>query len=128
MAQGGPMRRRLKRFLPVVVLTLVMQILAPIAACWATTIAIVDPLQKASICHAGADNGPGDQDRGSSAHDGLCAVCVLHAGGAVDAPRTRTVAAHPGQVLIVHWPEASAVPASARITSNHQARGPPALA
>ncbi|WFU70618.1 MULTISPECIES: DUF2946 domain-containing protein [unclassified Bradyrhizobium] len=104
-----------------------MQILAPIAACWATTVAIVDPLQTASICHGSAGNRSGDQDRGSFAHDGLCAVCVSHAGGAVDAPRAHTVAAHPEQVLIVQWP-AQAAPAWARIASNIQARGPPALA
>jgi hypothetical protein len=119
------MRRRLERFLPIVVLALVMQILAPIATCWAATIAIIDPLQTASICHADGGSGSGDPDRHDVAHDGLCAVCVSHVGAAIDAPRTYAIAAHPGQVLIVRWPEASAAPASAGPGSNTQARGPP---
>ncbi|MGY3356331.1 uncharacterized protein (DUF697 family) [Bradyrhizobium sp. GM0.4] len=124
-AHGGPMRRRLERFLPIFVLALVMQILAPIAASWATTISIADPLQTASICHADGGSGPGAPDRQDLAHDGLCAVCMSHVGAAVDAPRTHAIAAHPGQVLIVCWPEASAALASAGPGSNTQARAPP---
>lgn len=53
------MRRRLERFLPIVVLALVMQILAPIAASWAAGITVADPLQSASICHSdGTPDGP----------------------------------------------------------------------
>jgi hypothetical protein len=125
-AHGGSMRRRLERFLPIFVLALVMQILAPIAAPWATTIAIAaDPLQTASICHADAGSVSGGPDRQDFAHDGLCAVCVSHVGAAVNVPRTHAIAAHPGQVLIVCWPEASAALASAGPSSNTQARGPP---
>jgi len=114
--------------LPIALVALVMQILAPIAACWATSIAMSDPLQAASICHTGGDSGPDDQNRGSAAHDGLCAMCVSHAGEAVDAPTAHAFVAYLGQVLIVHWPKAQVATESARITSNTRARGPPALA
>ena len=38
------MRRRLKNFLPIVLIALAVQIVAPIAACWAAGIAASDPL------------------------------------------------------------------------------------
>ncbi|WP_445819632.1 DUF2946 family protein [Bradyrhizobium sp. ISRA442] len=125
MAHGRPMRHRLELFLPIVVLALVMQILAPVAACWAATIAFVDPLQTASICHVGGGVGSGDQDRENLAHDGLCVVCVSYAGAAVDAPRTHAIPPQPGEVLIVRWPDASAISASDRVGSSSRARGPP---
>jgi hypothetical protein len=46
----GLMRRRLRKFLPIVLLALTVQILAPIAACWAPSIAGSDPLHAAIIC------------------------------------------------------------------------------
>ena len=38
------MRARLQKFLPIVLLALAMQVLAPIAACWAAGQAVADPL------------------------------------------------------------------------------------
>src|SRR5947199_8253898 len=46
--------RRLKNFLPIVLIALVVQIFAPIGACWAATIAASDPLAGAVICHGNA--------------------------------------------------------------------------
>ncbi len=43
--------RRLKNFLPIVLIALMVQILAPIGACWAASIAASDPLAGAVICH-----------------------------------------------------------------------------
>ena len=45
------MRRRLKNFLPIVLIALAVQIFAPIGACWAASIAASDPLHGAAICH-----------------------------------------------------------------------------
>ena len=45
------MRRRLRKFLPIVLIAVMVQILAPIAACWAASIAASDPLHAAVICH-----------------------------------------------------------------------------
>ena len=66
------MRRRLRKFLPIVMMALLVQILAPIAACWAAGIAASDPLAAAVICHdnAAQTNGGGDQTGGHQAHDG----------------------------------------------------------
>ena len=58
------MRRRLQKFLPIVLIALVVQILAPIAACWATGMAASDPLQAAFICHDNAASLPAQGDQG----------------------------------------------------------------
>ena len=45
------MRRRLRKFFPIVLIALMVQIFAPIGACWAASIAASDPLHAAVICH-----------------------------------------------------------------------------
>ena len=45
------MRRRLIKFLPIVLMALLAQIFAPVAACLAASNAASDPLQGAVICH-----------------------------------------------------------------------------
>src|SRR5438309_10161029 len=85
------MRRRLHKFLPIVLIALTVQILAPIAACWAAGIAASDPLQGAVICHdtAASTSGSADQTGQPRAHDGCCSACsVAHGGAPLDAPQT----------------------------------------
>ena len=81
--------RRLKNFLPIVLLALAVQIFAPIGACWAATIAASDPLAGAVICHGNGAPGAGQTDQaGHRAHDGCCSVCsVLQTGAPVDVPQ-----------------------------------------
>jgi hypothetical protein len=119
------MPRRLKEFFPIVVLALVMQILAPVAACWAAAISVADPLQLAGICHSDATTGSGDQDRGQYAHDGLCAMCVSHAGTAVDAPRPVTCVELVREFRPILWTDAKLTHGPSRAGSNTQARAPP---
>ena len=80
------MRRRLRKFLPIVLIALMVQILAPIGACWAASIAASDPLAAATICRdgaaatAGQANSPTDQGGGHHMHDGgCCMACGSHA-------------------------------------------------
>jgi hypothetical protein len=82
------MRARLQKFLPIVLLALVMQVLAPIAACWAAGQAVADPLSAAVICHsASAQGGPSDQGT-PTAHAGACALCCLaQATASLDSPQ-----------------------------------------
>ncbi len=122
------MKRRLRVFLPVVLLALLMQVLAPIAVCWAASAASVDPLRQVSICHGSGDDGSDQPDRRSTAHHELCAFCISHAATAMDAPSAQGIVAHPGQILIVLWPEAVAAVAGMGTGSNSWARGPPAFA
>src|SRR5450759_1817418 len=92
---GSLMRRRLRKLLPIVLIALTVQILAPIGACWAASIAAADPLQAAVICHGDTASAPGQADQTGQprAHDGACALCcVVHAGASIDTPQT-TVAA-----------------------------------
>ncbi|WP_354161510.1 MULTISPECIES: DUF2946 family protein [unclassified Bradyrhizobium] len=119
------MRRRLQEFFPIVLLALVMQILAPVADCWATAIAVADPLQSPSICHSDATTGSDDQDRGHYAHDALCAICVSHAGTAVDAPRPVTLFELARQFRPILWTDAKLIHGPSRAGSNTHARAPP---
>src|SRR4029078_11672064 len=87
------MRKRLKNFLPVVLIALAVQIFAPIGACWAATIAASDPLAGAVICHGIAPPGSGQTAQpGPRAHVGCCSVCsVLQTGAPVDVPQIAAI-------------------------------------
>src|SRR5512140_1201831 len=83
------MRARLQKFLPIVLIALAMQVLAPIAACWAAGVAVADPLQNA-ICHSSdaAGSGPVDQTGAPGAHEGACSLCCLaQANASFDSPQ-----------------------------------------
>jgi hypothetical protein len=123
------MRRRLRKFLPVVLVALAVQILAPIAACWAAVIAVSDPLHAAVICHddAGQNGNPADQTGGHRAHDGACSLCcAVHAAASLDAPQT-AVAMPYRQPLRVDWREVAPELLGSRAGSHAQARAPPSI-
>ncbi|QPF82047.1 DUF2946 domain-containing protein [Bradyrhizobium genosp. L] len=121
------MRRRLKNFLPIVLVALLVQIFAPIGACWAMSLALSDPLAVASICH-GANPGSGQDDQtGHQAHDGCCAACsVLQTGAPLDAPQALAAAVERVPGAIVWHGFASRLDRS-HAGSHAQARGPPSL-
>ena len=129
------MRRRLRKFLPIVMLALTVQILAPIAACWAAGIAASDPLSGlgvAAICHAAgsaADNPSNQPDQtGHHAHDSACALgCLAHAGASLDTPGSTTVAAPYRHSLRVHWQDVASKLRVSRTSGHSQARGPPSF-
>jgi hypothetical protein len=123
------MRRRLRKFLPIVLIALVVQILAPIGACWAASVAASDPLQAAFICHVDAAATPNETDQtgGHRAHDGACSLCcAVHAGAPVDVPQTvvATPYRHPERVV---WRDATPDLLGSRAGSHPQARGPPSI-
>ena len=122
------MRRHSRKFLPVILIALIAQILAPVAACWAAAIAVADPLQSAGICHSDATTGSGDQDRGRDVHDGLCAICVSHAGTAVDAPKPVAFVELVRQFQPILWTDAALMLGPSHTGSNTKARAPPPLA
>ncbi len=122
------MRRRLKKFLPIVLIALIVQIFAPIGATWAASIAASDPLAAAAICHGNAPGQPSDQTGGHRAHDGCCSVCsVLHTGAPVDAPQTAAAIAVDRQPERVVWLAFMAERFASRAGSHAQARAPPQL-
>ena len=123
------MRRRLRKFLPIVLLALTVQILAPIAACWAASIAAADPLHAAVICHDDGTSGQTDQNGQPRAHDGCCSFCsVAHASALLDAPQTSALTAPYLESSRVVWLDLAPDLFSSRIGSNAQARAPPQAA
>src|SRR5882757_2357549 len=92
--KGWNMRRRLRKFLPIVLIAVLVQIFAPIGATWAASIAASDPLHAAAICHGNAASAPNDQSGQPRAHD-CCSVCsVVHTGGPVGAPQAAVATSH----------------------------------
>src|SRR4051794_19216600 len=125
--RGGIMRRRLVKFLPIVLLALLVQIFAPIGATWAASIAASDPLHAAAICHDGAGSVPGQSDPSDQlgAHDGCCSVCSVGHSAALDVPQA-TVVAPGGHAEPVIWSRAAPDQSPSRAGSPAQARAPPA--
>jgi hypothetical protein len=123
------MRRRLRKFIPIVLIALMAQILAPIGATWAASIAASDPLQAAFICHDDVGSAPGqaDQSGGHGTHDGACSLCCLaHAGAPVDTPQS-AVAVPYRPALRVVWLDSAPDLFGPRTGSHAQARAPPSI-
>jgi Protein of unknown function (DUF2946) len=123
------MRRRLRIFLPIVLMALTVQILAPIGACWAASIAAADPLQAAVICHGDAASAPGQADQTGQprAHDGACSLCsVVQAGASVDTPQTAVGTPYRLPERVV-WLDRAPDLFGSRPGSHAQARAPPQM-
>ena len=123
------MRRRLRKFFPIVLIALAVQIMAPVAACWAAVTAASDPLYAAAICHdtGPSSSGQADQSDQPRAHDGCCSVCsVAHNGAPVDTPQTAVAAPYRSQRLV--WLDRTPDLFGSRTGSQAQARAPPPLA
>jgi hypothetical protein len=126
---GLLMRRRLRKFLPVVLIALTVQILAPIGACFAVSIAAADPLQATVICHGDAAPSPGQADQTGQprAHDGACSLCcVVHAGASIDIPHTAVATLYRQPERVV-WLDRAPDLFGSRTGSHAQARAPPPL-
>nr|QIP09568.1 DUF2946 domain-containing protein [Bradyrhizobium symbiodeficiens] len=121
------MHARLQKFLPLVLLALVMQVLAPIAACWATGRAVADPLSAAVICHSVNEQGGLDDRTGTpTAHAGACALCCLaQAGASLDSPTPAGLSIPFRHAKRVVWQPADASAIAAPRGSSAQARAPP---
>jgi hypothetical protein len=122
------MRRWLKKFLPIIWMALVVQIFAPIGACWAASIAASDPLAGAVICHGNGAPGAGQSDQTTHrAHDGCCSVCsVLHSGAPVDVPQIAAIDIERVAEQVA-WLDFAFRLTNARAGSHAQARAPPAI-
>ena len=121
------MRARLQKFLPLVLLALAMQVLAPIAACWAAGQAVADPLSVGVICHSASDPGsPSDQTGAPAAHAGACALCCLaQVNSSFDSPPHAALSVPFRHAERIIWHEWEASVLAAREGSSAQARGPP---
>jgi hypothetical protein len=123
------MRARLRKFLPIVLIALVVQIFAPIGATWAVSIAVSDPVHAAVICHSDAASAPDQtgQTGQHRAHDGCCSACsLLHAGAPVDAPQAAVTTPYLMSERVV-WFDRVPDLFGSRAGSHAQARAPPQL-
>jgi len=123
------MRRRLPNYLPVFLIALMVQVLAPIAACWTAAVAASEP-GFAQICRGAAaaateQGNPGEQQRDRCNACPIC--CLADAGGSVDAARVEAFPAVHREPARIAW--CNQVPAahSARDGSSGQARAPPTI-
>ena len=121
------MRRQLQKFLPIVLIAMAVQILAPIAASWAAAVAGSDPLQAAEICRSLPDGfGQTEQGTDQHAHDGACLICcAVHASAALDTPQQNAFLVPYRQTTNVVWHAAAPDALLSRAGSNTQARAPP---
>ena len=123
------MRARLQKFLPVVLLALAMQVLAPIAACLAAGRTVADPLSAAVICHSASEQGGLNDPAGTPvAHAGACALCCLaQVGASLDSPTHAALSVPFRHAQRVVWHQADATVVAAHKGTNAQARAPPQL-
>ena len=123
------MRKRLKNFLPIVLIALMVQIFAPIGACWAASIAASDPLAASRDLSRQCDRASGQSDQtGHRAHDGCCSVCsVLQTGAPVDVPQTADAVSFDRAPERVVWVEFTPDRFGSRAGSHAQARAPPSI-
>jgi Protein of unknown function (DUF2946) len=120
--------RRLELYIPIVLLAVLVQLLAPIAAFRVVAYAVSDPLYMASICSGmtpSSDAGT-DHPAQTHSHGDCCAFCVGGHGGAitVDPPPLVFVTLQ-RQYQRISWLEAAVSKPAIRVGSNAQARAPP---
>ena len=124
------MRRRLEIFIPIVLLSILVQLFAPIAAFRVVAYAATDPLYMASICTDMASSPDAQTAPAKTQHDheDCCVFCAAGHGGsiAIDPPSLIYVSL---QRLYqrVSWLEAADPMPTVRVGSNAQARAPPQL-
>jgi hypothetical protein len=122
------MRRRLELLIPIVLLAITVQLLAPIGAFRAFAYAVNDPLYMASICSgmgAAADDAQAAPARTQHDRGDCCAFCAgSHGGGTALQPPPVFVTLQ-RQYQRVSWLEAADAMPAVRVGSNAQARAPP---
>jgi len=120
------MRRRLECFIPIVLLVVLVQLLAPIAAFRVVAFASSDPLYVASVCSDMAA-APDQQNAPSPhAHGECCAICTIgHGGGIAVEPPSPVFLTLQLQFQRIAWLDAAEPMPAVRVGSNAQARAPP---
>lgn len=125
------MRRRLEVIIPIVLLSIFVQLLAPIAAFRAFAYAASDPLYMASICSGMAST----PDNASTApvgtqheHGDCCAFCGAgHGGGSAVEPPPLIFVNLQRRYQRLSWLQAADPMPALRVGSNAQARAPPSI-
>jgi hypothetical protein len=125
------MGRRLEVFIPIVLLSILVQLSAPIAAFRAVAYAANDPLYMGSICSemvSSADERQTSPTKTQHDHEGCCVFCaVVHGGGVGVEPPPLIFVSLQRVYERVSWLEAADPMPTVRVGSNTQARAPPLL-
>jgi hypothetical protein len=122
------MRRRLEVFIPIVLLSILVQLFAPIAAFRMVAYATSDPLYMASICAEAAASPDAQTAPAKTQHDhgDCCVLCAVgHGASAAVAPPPLVFVSLQRQYQLVSWLEAADPMPAVRVGSNAQARAPP---
>jgi hypothetical protein len=123
------MRRRLEPLIPIVLLAILVQLMAPIAAFRAFAYAANDPLYMASICSGmGAAADDAQTAPANTQHDrgDCCAFCAgSHGGATALAPPPLIFVTLQRQYQRLSWLQAAEPMPTVRVGSNAQARAPP---
>lgn len=126
------MRRRLELFIPIVLLSIAVQLLAPIGAFRAFAFAVTASPFMDSICSgvgASADEHTAPGNNTQHDHQGCCAFCAAGLGGLIAVePPTPVFITLQRLYQRVSWLEAVAPTPDLRTGSNAQARAPPQAA
>lgn len=103
-----------------------VQILAPVAACWAAVVAASDPLRVTEICHDSASGGADHSGDQNGQHAGGCPICCLASSHAsLDTSRPVAFSAPFREPARFAWHEQAVGLLAFRVGSNAQARAPP---
>jgi hypothetical protein len=126
------MRRRLDVFVPIMLLSILVQLSAPIAAFRAVAYAANDPLSMGLICSHTASSADEQQNSpANTQHDseGRCAFCAVgHDGGVGYEPPPLIFVSMQRAYQRVAWLKAADQMLTVRFGSNTQARAPPPAA
>ena len=124
------MRRRLEVFIPIVLFSIMVQLLAPIGAFRAVAQAVSDPLYMATICSGMASMPDASHPTDATPQHGAncCGFCGVSHGGAVavDPPPLIFVVLQ-RQYRLIAWLEATDLMPPERAASHAQARAPPSI-
>ncbi len=122
------MQRRLGRFLPIVMLAMLVQFLAPISTSWAFGFAASDPLHLAGICSSAADSGStsGDTDQHQITTSCCKLCCVAQSATPPNDPQAAFVKLL-REAERVDWHDGLVGQPGAIANSQAQARAPPAI-
>ena len=123
------MRRRLGRFLPIVMFAMLVQIFAPVAAHLAFSTTTADPLAGAICSHAPDASSPQDRKNDpQQMHGACCALCgvVHHAAAPPPDPQAFEVGIERDATRVAWRGWAFRLPSFA-FDANTQARAPPSI-
>ena len=125
------MRRRLELLIPIVLLAIMVQLIAPIAAFRAVAYAATDPLYMSPMCSGmvSAEDMPTSPAKAPLDHGECCAFCAAGHGGAIAIePPALVFVSLQRQYQRLSWLEAAELMPTVRVGSNAQARAPPLAA